>query len=90
MIGRNGERRSGISAQAARHDDDDASTKRGKTPPLTSVLDTTLNNLILWLWGMLSTPLLPSLPGPLWRGVVATDWVLPMSQIELYCIHMLN
>ena len=27
MIGRNGERRSGISAQAARHDDDDISLR---------------------------------------------------------------
>ena len=27
MIGRNGERRSGISAQAARHDDDDINIK---------------------------------------------------------------
>ena len=27
--------------------------------------------LILWLWGMRSTPSLPSLPGPLWPGIVA-------------------
>ena len=25
------------------------------------------------LWGMQSTPLLPSLPGPLWPGMVAPD-----------------
>ena len=29
--------------------------------------------VILELWGMQSTPSLPSLPGPLWPGVVATD-----------------
>ena len=28
---------------------------------------------MLELWGMRSTPLLPSLPGPLWPGVVAPD-----------------
>ena len=25
------------------------------------------------LWGMQSTPLLPSLPGPLWPGMVVPD-----------------
>ena len=29
--------------------------------------------VILELWGMRSTPLLPSLPGSLWPGVVAPD-----------------
>ena len=38
---------------------------------------------MLELWGMLSTPLLPLLPGSLWPGVVAPDRILPMSQIEL-------
>ena len=28
---------------------------------------------VLVLWGMQSTPSLPSLPGPLWPGVVAPD-----------------
>ena len=28
---------------------------------------------MLELWGIRSTPLLPSLPGPLWPGVVAPD-----------------
>ena len=32
MIGRNGERRSGISAQAARHDDDDFTYKAAHWP----------------------------------------------------------
>ena len=30
-------------------------------------------SLMLELWGMRSTPSLPSLPGPLWPGVVAPD-----------------
>ena len=36
----------------------------------------------LGIWGMWSTPLLPLLPGPLWPGMVATDRVLSMCQIE--------
>ena len=48
-----------------------ASLQRSKTPPM-SVLDMTQNNLMvrlqvmLELWGMWNTPLLPSIPGPLW------------------------
>ena len=38
--------------------------------------------VMLELWGMRSTPSLPSLPGPLWPGVVAPDRVLSMSQID--------
>ena len=34
---------------------------------------------VLELWGMRSTPLLPSLPGPLWPGVVALDRDLSMG-----------
>ena len=45
---------------------------------------------MLELWGMRSTPSLPSLPGPLWLGVVAPDRVLSMGQIELNCVLMLN
>ena len=41
-------------------------------------------------WGMGSTPLLPSLPGPLGPGVVEPDRVLSMGQIELNCVLMLN
>ena len=37
-------------------------------------------------WGIQSTSSLPSLLGPLWPGVVTTDSVLSMSQIELNCI----
>ena len=38
---------------------------------------------MLELWGMRNTPSLPSLPGPLWAGVVAPDRVVSMGQIEL-------
>ena len=46
--------------------------------------------VMLELWGMLGTSSLPSLPGPLWPGVLAPDKVLSMSQIELNCVLMLN
>ena len=39
--------------------------------------------VILELWEIQSTPSLPSLPGPLWPGEVASDRVLSMGQIEL-------
>ena len=46
---------------------------------------------MLELWGMQSTPSLPSLSGPFFQpGVVALDRVLSMGQIELNCILMLN
>ena len=35
--------------------------------------------IMLELWGMWCTSLLPSLPGPLWVGVVAPDRVLSMG-----------
>ena len=34
---------------------------------------------VLELWGMRSIPSLPSLPGPLWPGVVAPDRALSMG-----------
>ena len=46
--------------------------------------------VMLELWGMQSTPSLPSLPGPLWNGMVAPDRVVSMGQIELNCALMLN
>ena len=46
--------------------------------------------VFLELWGMGSTPSLLSLSGPLLAGVVATDKVLSMVQIEQNCILMLN
>ena len=42
------------------------------------------------LWGMQSAPLLPSLPSPLWPGVIAPARALSMGQTELNCIVMLN
>ena len=42
------------------------------------------------VWGMQSTPSLPSFPGPLWPEVVAPDRVLSMGPIELNCVIMLN
>ena len=46
--------------------------------------------VMLELWGMRSTSLLPSLPGPLWPAVVTPDRILSMSYIELNSILMLN
>ena len=46
--------------------------------------------VMLELWGMRSTPLLISLPSPLWPGVVIPDRDLSMGQIELNFVHMLN
>ena len=38
------------------------------------------------LWGMRSAPSLPSLPGPLWPGVITPDRFISMDQIELNCV----
>ena len=46
--------------------------------------------VILELWGMRSTPSLPSLLGLLWPRVVAPDRVLCIGQIELNCVLTLN
>ena len=46
--------------------------------------------VILYLSGMLCIPLLPSLPGPLWPGVVSHDRALFISQVELNCVFLLN
>ena len=61
---------------------------RGVRPPLrVSWYDTKQSDgevpAVLELWGMRSTPSLPSLPGPLWPGVVAPDRALSMGWIEL-------
>ena len=61
----------------------DCASTKGQDALLTCVLDMTLNNM------MVSTTL-PSLPGPLWLGVVAPDMLLSMGQIELYRVLMLN
>ena len=41
---------------------------------------------MLVLWGMWSTPLLPSLLGPLYPGLVTPNRVISMGQIELNCV----
>ena len=45
---------------------------------------------MLEFWRMRCTSLFPSLPGPLWRRVVAPDKVLSMGKIELNYVDMLN
>ena len=57
---------------------------RGVRPPTpTSGYDTKQSDgevtAMLELWGMRSTPSLPSLPGPLWPGVVAPEKALSMG-----------
>ena len=46
--------------------------------------------VMLELWGMWSTPLLPLLPGPLWPGVIAPDKGPIYGLNRTYCILMLN
>ena len=59
-----------------------------------SCYDTTQSNgetpVMLKLWGMWNTPLLPLLSGPLCLGAVAPYWVLSISEIELNSVLMLN
>ena len=63
----------------------DCTFAAGWDPPPTSVLDMTLNNLMVrfqWYWslqGMQSTPSLPLLPSPLWPGMVAPERALSMG-----------
>ena len=45
--------------------------------------------VMLEFGGMRSTPSLPSLPGSIWPGVVASDMALSMGQIELNFVLML-
>ena len=65
-----------------------------RPPPRVSWYDTKQSDseapLILELWGMQSTPLLPSNSGSFCSAVVAPDRVLSMDQIELNCVLMLN
>ena len=61
-----------------------APLQRGKIPPNECpAYDTKQSDgevpAVLELWGMRSTPSLPSLPGPLWPGVVAPDRTLSMG-----------
>ena len=41
---------------------------------------------MLALWEMWNTSSLPSLPGPLWLGVIVAVWVLSIGQIEPFHI----
>ena len=61
-----------------------ASLQRSKTPPKECPGYETKQSegkvsVMLELWGMRSTPLLPLLPGPVWPGVVALDRALSMG-----------
>ena len=69
----------------------------GKEPPLLNechAYDTKQSDyevpVMVKLWGMWSTPSLPSLPGPLWPGMITPERILYIGQIELYCVLMLN
>ena len=50
--------------------------------------------VMMELWGMLSIPSLPSLPGPLWLGVVVPDkgpiYDSKLSCLKWKCFCMLN
>ena len=46
--------------------------------------------MMIGLWGMQSTPSLPSLPCPLWPRVVAPDRAQPMGQTDLNYVLMQN
>ena len=45
---------------------------------------------MLELWEVLSSPLLPSLPGPIWAEMVAPERVVSMGQIKLNSVLILN
>ena len=47
-------------------------------------------SVMLEFWGMQSTPSLQSFPGPPQPGVVASDRILSMGQIELSYVFLIN
>ena len=74
------------------------SAEGGKTPPQCPGVP-----VMLELWVMQHTPFLPSLPGPLWPGVVVPDkvpiyglnrtkqWLFDFTDfLHLNCVSMLN
>ena len=72
-----------------------ASLQRDKTPPHgCPAYDTKQSDgeipVMLELWRMRSNPLLPSLPGSLWPGVVAPDKGLIYRLNRINAILMLN
>ena len=73
-----------IAQSAGLYNTPTASLQNDKTPA-NEHPDMTLNNL-LQLWGMQSTPSLPSLPDTLWPGVVVPEKFLSRGQIELNCV----
>ena len=69
------------------------SLQRGKTTGYDTEQSDGEASVMLELWGMPllgSTPLLSSLPSPLWPEVVASSRVLSMGQIEVNCVLILN
>ena len=46
--------------------------------------------VILQLQRMQRTPFLTLLPGLIWPGVAAPDWIISMGRIKLNCVLMLN
>ena len=73
-------------------EDTTAFLQMNKTPPYEQVSWYDIKQshgkapVMLELWGMQSTPSLPSFQGPLWVGVVAPDRVPFIGQIELFDI----
>ena len=71
-------------------------SRRVRTPSTDKCPDMKLNNLMVrlqWCWhfGECRVPSsFPSLPGPLWPGLVALDRALSMGHIELNCVLMVN
>ena len=67
---------------------------RSLTPNECSGYDTKQSDVevpaMLELWGMRSTPSLPSFPCPRWPEVETTDRVLSMGQIEVNYVVILN
>ena len=73
----------------------DCTSVEGKTPPPKCPGYDTIQSdgevpVMQELWGMQSTPLLPSHPGPLRPWVVSPDRALSLDQRELTCLLMLN
>ena len=65
----------------------DCISAKGKNPPPCDIKQSHGEvPVMLELWGMQTTPSLPSLPSELWLGEVAPDKVLSMGRIKLFHI----